>query len=73
MKDGHLTQCGDTDKISLMIDVGTKEWDKAETKGEQIVEDLLSACSFTRREMKDNPKFKKALEKIEKKLWKCLK
>lgn len=73
MKDTMITEFADTGQQYLLIKLGTKSGTKALVIGDQMVNDLLSACTFTRREKKRAPEFKRSLAKIEKALWLCLK
>lgn len=72
MKDEFLSQDGDTRECEILLRLGTKDRRKGLKLGDQVVNDLLSACTFTRRNMKGSPNFKKSLEKIERQLWRCL-
>lgn len=63
----------DTGQYDILLKVGSKDRKKALKLGNEIVNDLLSAITFTKRNTKGSPQFKKNLSKIEKNLWRCLK
>ncbi len=73
MIEKHITSCGDTGQSFLMIPLGTKNFDVAVRRAEVYVNDLLSASTFTRRNMKSAPNYKRTLQTIEKRLWSTIK
>jgi len=73
MKHEYLSQDGDTNECEILLRVGTKDRDKGLERGDEIINDLLNACSYTVRTYKGSPNFKKSLKRIEKMLLKCLK
>jgi hypothetical protein len=72
LKEEYLSQDGDTGECEILLRLGTKDRRKGLKLADEVVNDLLSACTYTRRHMKGSPNFKKSLEKIEKQLWRCL-
>lgn len=78
MDKNFLSQDGEDDQYSIMLPVGTKKDAKAEELAEQILNDILSAVGFTRKNYEKiskqkSPDFLESLRKIECKLWKLLK
>ena len=74
MNEIYLFQDGETNKCQILLDVGTKNREKGMEKGDEIVNDLLSAIDFTLNRYGEGGKdFKKSLKKIKKSLWKCIK
>jgi len=78
MNDRYLCADGNTDQLSILLPLGTKDYDKGLIKADQMLNDMLSAITFTIKKHDDmskqyNPNFIKSLKQIEKQIWKCLK
>lgn len=73
MKTKYLTCCGDTNRYSFEFPLGTKDKEKALAKGDQVINDILNAITYTKMNYpNDSPNFLKAIDAIEKKLWRML-
>ena len=75
MKKKFITQVGDTDQCFIMLKIGSKNYDTCEPKADQLLNDLLSCVSFTKNnyDFSESPKFEKAIELINNKLWGMIK
>lgn len=73
MKSEYLTEYDE--KYYILVPVPSRQYEKALVKGDEIVNDLLSALSIADRDtsLKDSPITKRAMKAISKNLWRMLK